>query len=289
MATKLRVLDLFSGIGGFSLGLERSGMVTVGFCEILPFPMTILKKHWPDVPIFKDIRSLTGDEIFKTIGTVDVICGGFPCQDISGAGKRKGITGERSGLWKEYARLIGEIRPSWTIIENVSALQSRGLVTVLQDLCEVGYDAEWHCIPASYVGAPHRRDRIWIVAYPKSLGKFGEIRNISGQDAAQQKPEKPQQNKARKLIDAGVMHGILANTNCARLEIGPSSSCNSGKELSPIVRSCCDRSTFWESEPQVDRVVDGFPGRVDRVKALGNAVVPQIAEMIGRAIIQRQQ
>jgi DNA (cytosine-5)-methyltransferase 1 len=159
--SKLRVLDLFSGIGGFSLGLERTGgFETVAFCEIDPFCKKVLNKHWPSVPVYEDVRTLNGI-------AADVITGGFPCQDISLAGKGAGLAGERSGLWSHIARLIGEIRPRFAIMENVSALLGRGLGDVLGDLAALGYDAEWHCIPASYAGARHLRDRVWIVAYPK--------------------------------------------------------------------------------------------------------------------------
>ena len=171
---KLRVLDLFAGIGGFSLGLERAGgFETVAFCEIEPFPRKVLAKHWPKVPQYEDVRELTGDRLAADGIAVDVITGGFPCQDISTAGKQAGISdGTRSGLWSEIARLVGEIRPRYVIVENVAALLSgpseqRGgwFGRVLGDLAALRYDAEWHCIPASAVGAHHRRDRIWIVAY----------------------------------------------------------------------------------------------------------------------------
>jgi len=167
----LKVLDIFSGIGGFSLGLDRAGMETVAFCEIEPFCLGILEKHWPKTRIFTDIKILNKELLSRSgVASINVIAGGFPCQDISCAGKQRGIEGSRSGLWKEYKRLINELRPDYAIIENVANLRSRGLVTVLQDLWEIGYDAEWHCIPASAIGAPHRRDRMWIVAYPNSKG-----------------------------------------------------------------------------------------------------------------------
>jgi DNA (cytosine-5)-methyltransferase 1 len=159
---KLRVLDLFSGIGGFSLGLERTGgFETVAFCEINSKCRHLLAHHWPKVPCHDDICRLSG----RDIGSIDAICGGFPCQDISLAGKGAGIGGSRSGLWSQYARLIGELRPQFVFVENVSALLVRGMGTVIGDLAALGYDAWWDCIPASAVGAPHRRDRLWIIAY----------------------------------------------------------------------------------------------------------------------------
>lgn len=164
----LRVLDLFSGIGGFSLGLERTGgFETVAFCEISPKCRHLLNHHWPEVPAYDDICTLTAGRLSADGIGVDAICGGFPCQDISFAGKGAGLAGERSGLWGEYARLIRELRPSVVFVENVSALLSRGLGDVLGDLAALGYDAWWDCIPASAVGAPHRRDRLWLVAYAR--------------------------------------------------------------------------------------------------------------------------
>lgn len=172
----LKVLDLFSGIGGFSLGLERTGgFKTVAFCEIDPFCRKVLKKHWPDVPIYEDIRSLDGSGI-----TADVITGGFPCQDISLANRNAtGISGERSGLWREYARLIGEIRPRYVIVENSPALRFRGLGRVLGDLAGLGYDAEWRCYGAVHFGAQHERRRIWILAYPDQVGRIWGRRQAS--------------------------------------------------------------------------------------------------------------
>ena len=168
----LNVLDIFSGIGGFSIGLEAASMQTVAFCEINPFCRKILTRHWPSIPIFSDITTIDKKDL-KTLPRIDIIAGGFPCQDISVAGKGGGIKAKRSGLWKEFARLINDIRPKYAIIENVANLRSTGLISVLQDLWEIGYDAEWHCIPASAFGAPHRRDRIWIIAYPSCISKVG--------------------------------------------------------------------------------------------------------------------
>ena len=242
----MRVLDLFSGIGGFSLGLERAGMQTVAFCEIEPYPRAVLKKHWPNVPCYDDIKTLTADRLRADGIVSDVICGGFPCQDISVAGGGAGINKDtRSGLWSEYARLIGEIRPRYVIVENVAALLGRGLERVLGDLAQIGYDAEWHCIPASAVGAPHRRDRVWIVAHSQGIGcNNGYDRKLFG-------------SFARKI---NAFAGASGAVN--KLE-----------------------AWGWAHEPNVGRVAHGVPKRVDRLKCLGNAVVPQIPEIIGRAIM----
>jgi DNA (cytosine-5)-methyltransferase 1 len=238
----LKVLDLFSGIGGFSLGLERTGgFETVAFCEVDKKCQRVLKKHWANVPIFDDVKTLKGDDL----ETIDVICGGFPCQDISLAGKGAGLAGERSGLWFEFHRLIKEIKPRWVIAENVAALRSRGLDQVLWSLSEIGYDAEWHCIPAAAVGAPHQRDRIWIVAYPKQQRSQGWLHRWAHEE---------RQGELGYLGRCSTMDG------------------------QPIENQ-------WSTEPNVGRVANGVSGRVDRLKQLGNAVVPQIPELIGRAIL----
>ena len=238
----LRVLDLFSGIGGFSLGLERAGgFKTVAFCEIEPYCRAVLKKHWPDVRCFDDIRKLCAADIER----VDVICGGFPCQDISVAGKGAGLAGERSGLWREYARLVGEIRPKYVIVENVTALLGRGLGDVLGDLASCGYDAEWDCIPAGAIGAIHQRDRVWILAYP------GEMRGARRfPKAFPKQPGFSWCKDVRRTED--IPH---------RPDLYPSMLCRGG---------------------------DGIPSRVDRTGAVGNAVVPQIPEIIGKAIMRAE-
>lgn len=220
----LKTLDLFSGIGGFSLGLERTGgFETVGFCEIEPYPQAVLKKHWPAVPIHPDVTKLEKSHV----GEVDVICGGFPCQDISSAGKGAGLAGENSGLWFEYARLIGEFRPEWVIIENVTALRSRGFDRVLWSLASLGYDAEWYCIPATFVGAPHSRDRIWIIAYPQrdeqswqeprcgSIGRMGWIEQSIPWDT----PWESALSEFRR-VDDGLPRSV-DRTDCLRNTIVP--------------------------------------------------------------------
>ena len=260
----VRVLDLFSGIGGFSLGLERAGMQTVAFCEIDPFARAVLAKHWPEVPCHDDIRTLTADWLAEMGLWPDVICGGFPCQDISYAGNGAGLAGERSGLWREYARLIGEVRPRYVIVENVAALLGRGLGDVLGDLAALGYDAEWHCIPASAVGAPHRRDRIWVVAYPKGkrCGKEGQYRE-------------------RHTVRVAGGCEALADAYLPRLALGKSIASHYGPERTSVVGG-----GWWDAEPDVGRVANGVSARVDRLRSLGNAVVPQIPEIIGRSIMR---
>jgi len=266
----MNVLDLFSGIGGFSLGLERtSGFQTVAFCEIEPFPRSVLKKHWPNVPVYEDVKTLSAERLKADGITVDVICGGFPCQDISLAGKGAGLEGERSGLWFQFHRLIKEIRPRYAIIENVSALRSRGLDQVLGSLAEIGYDAEWHCIPASAIGAPHRRDRIWIVAYPnqqRGRGKQSIQIGASGE--------------ARDQSCGGRQD--VADTNSAQCEGRRLSSGTYAKHANIV------SGGRWEIEPSVGRVANGLPGQSHRLKQLGNAVVPQIPELIGRAIMEHE-
>jgi len=273
----MRVLDLFAGVGGFSLGLEQTGgFKTAAFCEIDPHARLVLQKHWPNIPIFEDVSTLTKDQINAQI---DVITGGFPCQDISSAGRGAGLAGERSGLWFQYHRLIKEIRPRYAIIENVSALRGRGLDQVLWSLAEIGYDAEWHCIPASAVGAPHRRDRIWIIAYPNSQrGRFKcEIANSS-------------QRSARDEFSGG--GDIMANPSSQRqqrqgqlVEWGREAAHGEGQANKPLTISL-DRE--WPVEPALGRVAYGVPNRSHRLKQLGNAIVPKIAKLIGQAILAEQ-
>lgn len=261
-AVKLRVLDLFSGIGGFSLGLERTGgFETVAMCEIDPFAQTILRKHWPETPIYDDVRSLTAERLLADRITVDVITGGFPCQDLSEAGGRQGIEGERSGLWGQIVRLVGELRPLYVIVENVSNLLAgdRGawFGRVLGDLAALGYDAEWHSIPASYVGAPHERDRVWIVANRREVGRYGAGSYPFAEYVVYDDAHWPAAARGewRDLVD------WLESPDAAHL---------------------------WEAPDGTPRrMADGVLRGLDSpaVAALGNAVVPAIPELIGRAIL----
>ncbi|MFD1104603.1 DNA cytosine methyltransferase [Sphingobium olei] len=276
-AGKLKVLDLFSGIGGFSLGLERTGgFETVAFCEIEDFPRRVLAKHWPDVPCYDDVRTLTSDRLAADGIAVDVICGGFPCQDLSFAGLGAGLDGERSGLWSEIVRLAGELRPRFIIVENVAALLSRGMGRVLGDLASIGYDAEWHCIPASYIGARHRRDRIWIVAYPEL--SEGEQRHNA--DLLW--------GWAIEAEQAGLGSRHVAHAQCGRLQSRDEQRAWPAAILTSTIsgyRGGRELGETWRTEPNVGRVAYGVPDAAHRLKGLGNAVVPQIPELIGHAIL----
>ena len=317
---KLRLLDLLSGIGGFSLGLERSGgFETVAFCEIEDFPRRVLAKHWPKVPIYDDVEKLTAARLVADGIRVDAICGGFPCQDISTAGAGAGIEGARSGLWAEYARLIRELRPRVVFVENVAALLGRGLSRVCGDLAAIGYDSEWHCIPACHVGAPHQRDRLWLIAWP---GAMADAELFDRQDAMPSRRGNVadrRQTRQRRQGDGTLAGrgGVLADA--ARKRRGkarpysqrPAQRTPGGRNVSnandghaqgvepgrydPIVGpESLERSLrlstgtgagrhTWAIEPDVGRLAHGIPDRVGQLKAYGNAVVPQIPELLGRA------
>lgn len=290
--TKLRVLDLFSGIGGFSLGLERTGgFETVAFCEIEDFPRRVLAKHWPGVPCYDDVRTLTAERLAADGIAVDVITGGFPCQDLSVAGKQRGMgDGTRSGLWSEIARLVGELRPRYVIVENVAALLSGPserpggwFGRVLGDLAECGYDAEWENIPAAAVGAPHRRERVWLLAYAMQIG--------SRQNSLQ--CEKPDGSGAsRGLVNGGPRQDVAdaERGNGEAQHEGPLLG-EPGGQGAPtrFADGYLPADQQWCPEPDVGRVADGVPDRAHRLAGLGNAVVPQIPELIGRAILAAQE
>ena len=255
----LRLLDTFSGIGGFSYAAEHivGGFETVAFVEREPYCQRILGKHWPNVPIYDDITTFNPKP-----HSADVICGGFPCQDISLAGKQAGIKeGTRSGLFYELMRVIRLVQPRYVVLENVAAILANGLDTVLGELAEAGFDAEWACIPASAVGACHQRDRWWLVAYSK------------GTRAWEHQPHSRGQRDGEGLLadwhpDQEI--SIIANTSGTRLE----------RQEHPqwrIAQQLCPDWGGYISQPVLCRGDDGLSGRVDRLKALGNAVVPQVA------------
>jgi DNA (cytosine-5)-methyltransferase 1 len=246
-----RVLSLFAGIGGFDLGLERTGgFETVAFCEIDPFCRRVLAKHWPEVPCYDDVRELSADRLAADGIAIDAICGGFPCQDISEAGKRVGIAGERSGLWSQFARLIGELRPRFVLVENVAALARRGLGVVLADLAALGYDAEWDCVGADAVGASQHRARLWLLAYPHDAGLQGPV-------------------WSRQQEAPGTWRAP-AHCEPLRSDLG---------YWPPRPREVGD----------IPGMADGPADRVHRLKALGNGIVPALPELIGRAILEAER
>jgi DNA (cytosine-5)-methyltransferase 1 len=302
--------ELFAGIGGFSLGLERAGMQCKWQVEIEPYARAVLKKHWPEVPKHDDVRTFPPQGDYS----VDLICGGFPCQDISVAGKGAGLAGARSGLWYEFARIIGEIRPRYVLVENVGALLTRGMDAVLGTLSTLGYDAEWHVVPASAVGAPHRRDRVWIVAYA-NVPDGKNVRPNSGSRDARAGSQRFSERRAILPVDCGSREkpdvadaeGISGRAGLCeggpeqdghqsgdRRGDVPDADCAGRQqqrraEPIPAEQLAAECGGWWESEPDVGRVAHGVPSRVDRLRCLGNAVVPQVVEVIGRAIVEHEK
>jgi DNA (cytosine-5)-methyltransferase 1 len=251
----MRVAGMFDGIGAFGLGLERAGMTVVSHTEKDPACQRVLRKHWPEVPIHSDVTTR------KWLpGEADVICAGFPCQDVSQAGPRTGLSGARSGLFWEVVRAVRVVRPLYVILENVAALLRRGMGTVLGAMAESGYDAEWDCIPKSHVGAPDIRDRVWIIAEPQHSDAD---RQRSYQAALHQHGSSQLQNQQERFT--GPMGAPLAKS-LAR--VGPAGG------------------RGWNSEPGVCRVVARSPADVDRVKQLGNSGCPRITEALGLAILE---
>jgi DNA (cytosine-5)-methyltransferase 1 len=229
----MRFVSLFAGIGGIDLGFERAGLTCVAQVENDPWCIRVLEKHWPDVPRWGDIHDLDP----KELPDHDVIAGGFPCQPVSYAGSRRAQDDPR-WLWPEFFRIVRTVRPRFVVVENVPGLLTAGMGDILGDLASVGYDAEWTSVPAASVGAPHRRERIFIVAYPHDEGQRLRCSEPGGRP-------------------------IFVSSGAGR-----------------------PRGLRWAAEPDVGRVAHGVPGRVDRLRGLGNAVVPQVAELIGHTLMQ---
>ena len=278
--------SLFSGIGGFDIGFQWAGIETIWQVEIDDYCLKVLERHFPDAKRFSDIKKVGAHNLEK----VDIISGGFPCQDISIAGKRTGITGSRSGLWSEMFRVIGELRPRFAVIENVPNLVKLGLDRVLIDLASIGYDAEWQIISARDLGAWHLRKRIWIVAYPKSQRRALER-------AANQRQGF---RKIDPLADAGKTLSYPDQIHDDNPGYGTGKVRGERQEKTKIQRHISDstvqRLPDWAGKkmeqpyPIVERdfrgMAYGISHRVDRLKALGNAIVPQIAEIIGKLIME---
>ena len=367
----MKVLDLFSGIGGFSLGLEWAGMSTVALCEKDPYCRKILAKHWPELKIHEDIRNLDGK---KYTNSIDLVCGGFPCQPYSVAGKQRGKLDDRH-LWPEMLRVIQESKPRWVIGENVFGFINMALDDVQADLEREHYEVRKFVLPAVAVDAKHRRDRVFIVGYAKYDGLFtssltgsheetpgpsqtkrtekaGEFEGTGGRkddvivpdsnshDGRRGSGTKSQGRKSRmeyrsrssrlterqpneamantqhdgfsppsergsteetvRQESKGSKHSLntegtgslssprsdVANSYCEGLEIGQGFGGHTQSELSTIERSGCEERAVWSPEPRVGRVANGVPNRVDRIKGLGNAVVPQLIQAIGELVIK---
>ena len=291
----MNILSLFSGIGGLELGLERAGMTVVGQVEIDPFCQRVLAKHWPEVPRHDDVR--TAVEWWRGEPgrpRVDLVCGGFPCQPVSVAGRRQAQEDPR-WLWPAFAAVVRDLRPRCVLVENVPGLLAHGMGDVLGDLAGLGYDAEWDRVPAAFVGAPHLRGRIFVVAtdtlerahldsvppsgeWPLSRGNEPSIgpmadtgglrrgqgsRELGGMGTAQRRPAVADADQQRRDRRPRIFR-----------EAGWGQPTHRGQ---------------WSPEPDVGRVAHGVPNRVDRLRALGNAVVPQVAEHIGRLIMDAER
>jgi DNA (cytosine-5)-methyltransferase 1 len=238
--------SLFAGIGGFDLGFERAGMRCEWQVEIDPYCQRVLAKHWPNVRRWDDVRTFPPKP--TDAWRVDVVCGGFPCTDISSSGKCEGLDGKNSGLWFEMLRVIRQLRPRFVAVENVSDLAHRGIGDVLAGLAASGFDAEWECLPAAAFGLPQRRDRMFIVAHADSGGL----------------PVGCEHNGQSKAYFSGQRQA----------------GWNYSHGLAEAVHKAAQAAS------RVDGMDDGIPNRVDRIKCCGNAVVPQVAEWIGRRIVE---
>lgn len=261
----LTIGSLFSGIGGLELGLERAGLGSVAWqVEIDPFCRTVLAKHWPDVERHDDVRT-------AKLSPVDIICGGFPCQDVSSAGARRGLAGPKSGLWREFRRIVAELRPRFVVVENVTSGKKLWLPTVREDLESLGYRARAFALSALDVGAPHLRRRVFVVATTDANGL--ELRQQPGRGEREDgsgAPVPASDGGARSARDADRARepAFAVDGEVAGL------------------RSVAGGAPHWSAPPVFRGVDDGIPGRVDRLRALGNAVVPQCAEAIGRMILE---
>lgn len=254
-------LDLFSGIGGITLALSE-WVRPIAYCEIDRYVQGVLLSrigdgHLPAAPIWDDIRTLRGEDLSEP---VDIVYGGFPCQDLSAAGAGRGLAGERSGLYFELERIVRETKPAFVFLENVPAIRTRGLGRVVWGLSELGYDCRWTIVSAAEVGAPHLRKRWFLLAHAG--------RERTGIE--QGRGRRTSRQRTPKSLDHGAPES-LANTDSERLE--HSSEMHTGSECFSRWNPASGRG-WWLTEPDVGRVVNELPHRMDRVKCLGNGVVP---------------
>lgn len=282
----MKLGSLFSGIGGFELGLERAipGLETIWQVEQDKFCQRVLSKHWPHAKIYDDVRNITKNNVEP----VDMLCGGFPCQDISVAGKGRGINeGKKSSLWWEMHRIISELRPRIVVLENVPAITFRGLDDVLGSLSEIGYDAEWCIISAQQFGAPHKRDRWFCVAYSHEIGcRSGGYLERKYQNSLDQE-RNPSQDQQSGNIGIGGLSSI-----CETASYSDSASSQGNRSAFGIQSKRAEPNieiqNYWErfpTQPPLCNRNDGIPNRLARLRALGNAIVPQCSQWIGEQIL----
>jgi len=325
--SKLKILDLCSGIGGFSLGLESTGgFETIAFCEFDPFCQKVLNKHWPEVPIYNDLKEISkNEETIRNIPEHDLICGGIPCQPFSLAGKQKGKEDDRH-LWPYMFKIIKQKKPTWVIVENVGGFINVALDDVCLDLEAEGYATQSFIIPACGVEAPHRRDRIWIIGKrdvvdsdsTRTRHGHGEVQGQNGE--VQQRNDYAESNHASEKQDVADSNTRLSNRENEEVRTRGNTfdSSGTGSGTEDVADSDSERlqgqrakgdgiekksvttegseskfkpmeEGWWQSEPRVGRVANGIPNRVDRLKSLGNAIVPQIIYHIGLAILKEEE
>jgi len=285
----MKVGSLFAGIGGIDLGLERAGFSVIWQVEKDQFCRDVLHKHWPHIPQHIFVEEVGAHNLEEC----DVICGGFPCQDISTAAPNgMGLAGARSGLWFEFARVIRELRPRYVVVENVPVLTTRGLDQVLSSLAEMGYDAEWFCVPASAFGAPHLRWRMFIVAYTECEFVWQQQRGVGGtgwadpsQSSINGSPQSLADSCGKRCSGCEECYVGEEAWKSAQRRSDADGRGDSFGRRDPRRNGEGESGGWWSIEPPVGRVADGVPGRVDSLRSLGNAVVPQVAEWIGHRII----
>jgi len=285
----MRVGSLFSGIGGLDLGLVWAGMHIVWQSEVDPYASAVLRHHWPDVPNVGDIKAIDP----TALPPVDLVCGGYPCQPFSNAGKRQGQADDRC-LWPYMRQVLAALRPAWCLCENVAGHVSMGLDDVLSDLARLGYACWPLVIPACAVDSPHRRDRVWILAHADLFHGDG---GGHGTGAIRRQRETPTTLPAgeapadtdRPGLEGRVRQGLPQCPPERHAGKGGASFTDTDGQHAGRIAESRQEYCQWQPEPGVGRVAHGIPCRMDRLKALGNAVVPQVAYEIGRAIMAAQR
>jgi len=273
----LTVGSLFTGIGGIDLGLERTGHFrTIWMAEIDNYASKVLAKHWPDVPNLGNVKEIN----YERLERPDVLIGGYPCQPFSIAGQRGGASDPRH-LWPECLRALRVLRPRYAVFENVRGHLSLGFSEVLSDLAAIGFNAEWQVIPASAIGAPHRRDRLFILAYSDSEPRHGRGHSNRKRTIRESATVQEPVNRGSSIV-AHAESGTRSVTESHNLREIFRQTSKLGKQTSDSRPD----NNWWQVEPDVGRVAHGVPARVDRLRALGNAVVPQVAEVIGYMIAE---